>query len=44
MMPLCADEAKASSNLSFCSLRWMSLRGSASPRENGLVPVFVSGH
>ena len=44
IMPLGADETKASSNLRFCSVRWMSLRVSASPCENGVVLVFVSGH
>ena len=40
IMPLGADEPKASSNLRFCSVRWMSLRVSASPCENGVVLVF----
>ena len=30
IMPLGADEPKASSNLRFCSVRWMSLRVSVS--------------
>ena len=38
IMPLGADEPKASSNLRFCSVRWKP------PCENGVVLVFVSGH